>query len=78
MTRVARRRKIRKKGENRGGIVSWPELDRGKILVANMPTFLIIGAARSGTTALYMYMKKHPDVFMSENKETNFFAYENR
>jgi len=45
--------------------------------MANMPTFLIIGAARSGTTALYMYMKKHPDVFMSENKETNFFAYEN-
>lgn len=42
-----------------------------------MPTFLIIGAARSGTTALYVYLKEHPDVFMSENKEANFFAYEN-
>lgn len=45
--------------------------------MTNMPTFLIIGAARSGTTALYLYLKKHPDVFMSENKETNFFAFEN-
>lgn len=42
-----------------------------------MPTFLIIGAARSGTTALYLHLKKHPDIFMSENKESNFFAFEN-
>lgn len=45
--------------------------------MANMPTFLIIGAARSGTTALYLNMKKHPEIFMSEKKEPNFFAYEN-
>lgn len=45
--------------------------------MGKMPTFLVIGAARSGTTALYMYMKQHPDIFMSEHKETNFFAYEN-
>lgn len=42
-----------------------------------MPTFLVIGAARSGTTALYTYLKQHPDIFMSVNKETNFFAFEN-
>jgi hypothetical protein len=41
-----------------------------------MPTFLIIGAARSGTTALYNYIRQHPRVFMSPVKETNFFAYE--
>jgi hypothetical protein len=40
------------------------------------PNFFVIGAARSGTTSLYSYLKQHPDVFMSPIKETNFFAYE--
>lgn len=44
----------------------------------NMPTFLVIGAARSGTTALYTYLRQHPEIFMSANKETNFFAFENQ
>lgn len=41
-----------------------------------MPTFIVIGAARSGTTALYTYLRQHPKVFMSRNKEPNFFAFE--
>lgn len=41
-----------------------------------MPTFLVIGAARSGTTALFAYLAQHPDVFMSPVKEPNFFAFE--
>lgn len=41
----------------------------------DMPTFLIIGAAKSGTTSLYHYIGQHPDVFMSPVKETNFFAF---
>ena len=40
-----------------------------------LPNFLIIGAAKSGTTSLYKYLSVHPQVFMSPNKETNFFAY---
>ena len=40
------------------------------------PTFLIIGAAKSGTTSLYYYLKQHPDVYMSPIKELRFFAYE--
>jgi hypothetical protein len=43
---------------------------------ARMPTFLVIGAARSGTTALYLQLRQHPNVFMSRKKETNFFAFE--
>ena len=39
------------------------------------PTFLIIGAAKSGTTSLYHYLRQHPDVFMPEVKEPRFFAY---
>lgn len=40
-----------------------------------LPNFLIIGAAKSGTTALYHYLRQHPEVYMCPQKETNFFAY---
>ncbi|MCB0509677.1 MAG: sulfotransferase [Bacteroidetes bacterium] len=42
-----------------------------------MPNFLIIGAAKSGTSALWRYLGEHPDIFMSKKKEPHFFAYEN-
>lgn len=38
------------------------------------PDFLIIGAGKSGTTSLHHYLQQHPDIFMSEVKEPNFFA----
>ncbi|MEO1653261.1 MAG: sulfotransferase domain-containing protein [Bacteroidota bacterium] len=38
-----------------------------------LPTFLLIGAGKSGTTSLFQYLKQHPEVFMSEVKEPNFF-----
>lgn len=41
-----------------------------------MPNFLIIGAAKAGTTSLYHYLRQHPQVYMSEIKETNFFCYD--
>jgi Sulfotransferase domain len=41
-----------------------------------MPNFLIIGAAKSGTTSLYHYLKQHPQIYMSSIKETEFFAFE--
>ncbi len=40
------------------------------------PSFIVIGAGRSGTTSLHHYLKQHPDIFMSTPKETNFFAYD--
>ena len=40
-----------------------------------MPTFLVIGAAKSGTTALWTYLRQHPDVFMPAFKEPQFFAF---
>jgi hypothetical protein len=40
-----------------------------------LPNFIIIGAAKAGTTALYWYLAEHPQVFMSPLKETNFFAF---
>ena len=40
-----------------------------------LPNFVVIGAAKAGTTALYWYLAEHPEVFMSPVKETNYFAY---
>ncbi|MEL7075410.1 MAG: sulfotransferase [Cyanobacteria bacterium J06631_6] len=41
-----------------------------------LPNFLIIGAAKAGTSSLYYYLKQHPDIYMSPIKETNFLALE--
>jgi hypothetical protein len=38
------------------------------------PNFFIVGAPKSGTTALYHYLKQHPEIFMSEVKEPHFFG----
>ena len=39
-----------------------------------MPNFLILGAAKAGTTSLYQYLKQHPQIYLTPIKETNFFA----
>lgn len=39
-----------------------------------LPTFLIPGAAKSGTTSLWNYLKAHPDIGMAEKKEPAFFS----
>ena len=41
-----------------------------------LPNFLIIGAAKSGTTSLYHYASQHPEIYMSPVKEPKFFALE--
>src|SRR5206468_5150499 len=43
--------------------------------VLMLPNFIVIGAAKAGTTALYWYLAEHPAVFMSRVKETNYFAF---
>ena len=42
---------------------------------ATLPTFLICGAQKAGTTALYSALQRHPDVCMSRPKETEFFSW---
>ena len=39
-----------------------------------MPNFLLIGAGKSGTTAIYRYLQAHPQIYMSALKEPQFFA----
>ena len=38
------------------------------------PNFIVAGAPRCGTTALYAYLSEHPQIFMSHVKELNYFA----
>jgi hypothetical protein len=45
-------------------------------MTGRLPDFLIIGAARSGTTALHSYLRQNPAIFMPSAKEPNFFAFE--
>jgi hypothetical protein len=44
-----------------------------------LPNFLIIGAARCGTTTLYSYLAEHPQIFLPASKrpEPHFFYREN-
>lgn len=44
----------------------------------NLPSFIIVGAPRSGTTSLYAYLRQHPEVYMSPLKETNFFLFDGK
>jgi len=40
------------------------------------PDFIIIGAAKSGTSSLFDYLRQHPEVFMPDRKEFHYFSYE--
>jgi hypothetical protein len=40
-----------------------------------LPTFLIVGAMRSGTTSLTRYLRSHPEVFIAPHKELHFFDF---
>lgn len=39
-----------------------------------LPNFFIVGAAKSGTTSLYEYLRLHPEVYMAPIKETHHFS----
>jgi hypothetical protein len=39
-----------------------------------LPDFFIVGAPKCGTTAMYHYLRQHPQVFMPDRKEPHFFS----
>jgi hypothetical protein len=39
-----------------------------------LPNFIIFGAVKSGTGALYQYLQHHPEIFMSSIKEPRYFT----
>lgn len=38
------------------------------------PNFFIVGGPKCGTTALYEYLRRHPEVFLPHRKEPNYFG----
>ena len=41
-----------------------------------LPDFLIIGGVKCGTTSLYDYLIKHPQIYPAKNKEAKFFDFD--
>jgi len=41
--------------------------------VTKTPDFLIVGAAKSGTSSLHSYLSKHPDIYMPEKRKELYF-----
>ena len=44
--------------------------------VTHKPNLFIVGAVKSGTTALYNYLKLHPKIFFPEIKSPNYFGHD--
>ncbi|MEM9834298.1 MAG: sulfotransferase [Bacteroidota bacterium] len=42
--------------------------------MTEIPNFLIVGAAKCGTTSMSEYLKQHPQIFISEIKEPRFLS----
>jgi hypothetical protein len=46
-------------------------LERG----VNLPNFVIVGAAKCGTTSLFEYLAQHPEIYLPTRKELHYFSY---
>ncbi len=40
------------------------------------PDFLVVGAARAGTTSLHSYLRQHPELYLPRLKEPCFFVFD--
>lgn len=41
-----------------------------------LPNFLVIGSQKAGTTSIYHVLKAHPQIFLPERKEINYFFHD--
>lgn len=55
--------------------VEHPDLNWDESQSALRPSFLIIGAMKSGTTAIFNHLARHPDVVTPLDKELHFFEH---
>lgn len=52
-------------------------IKRQRANLVRLPNFFVCGAARSGTTSLWEYLRQHPDIYMPptvEHKEPSYFC----
>ncbi|MEG4112181.1 MULTISPECIES: tetratricopeptide repeat protein [unclassified Microcoleus] len=67
----------------RTGKIPVPQADTGILPViqnwnlksVKVPNFIIIGSQRCGTTSLYTYLSKHPQILTPIKKEMDFFSW---
>lgn len=74
--RSVKENRVRRQGRERCPVMVCPEYHvegEHKTLPAR-PNFFIVGAPKCGTTALYEYLRPHPNIFMAKVKEPHFFA----
>jgi Sulfotransferase domain len=55
-----------------------PRPSAGGAPPGRVPDFFIVGHQKCGTTALYLMLRSHPEIFMSDVKEPQFFATDQR
>ncbi len=53
-----------------------PQAPEESAAAGQLPSFVVIGAMKCGTTSLHGYLDSHPDVCMSRDKETDYFIAE--
>src|SRR5262249_52220073 len=58
--------------------LDWAAMEGAMQAEGRMPDFFIAGHQKCGTTALYMMLNQHPQIFMPEFKEPRYFAPELR
>lgn len=44
--------------------------------MSELPSFLVIGASKCGTSSLHEYLRQHPHISLPIRKETHFFIYD--
>lgn len=56
------------------GVANRPLTGKSTNRFMKRPNFFIVGAPKSGTTALAQYLQQHPNIFFCPQKEPNYFC----
>jgi hypothetical protein len=52
-----------------------PSITPNQMMDPLKPNFLIVGAAKAGTSSLWHWLRQHPQVFMPRDKEPGYFVH---
>ena len=54
-------------------LVTWTKKELARLGYYSRPAFIIIGAQKSGTSALHSMLRQHPQIMVPGEKELHFF-----